>query len=247
MVNKGYNTNYATSWHAGRTAPLYTGFSNNSPNATIIADVKGGLKSLQLTVSSVADTRVTIGPITVGVLDSSAVPSTAIGMLGCADKGDERDSKLLLALNPKLKLTAGAMLGETQNDGPSFFNSADGKVENVGASGSGSVGRTWNELNNGGAVLPTAGQLVTTTFFLQDTRDWRAYHSGSVNVCFADGSVRKLYDTNGDGYVNPGFDIGGTLTNAAIAGYTSNQCEANPWELYPGTHLSKMNQTKNLE
>jgi prepilin-type N-terminal cleavage/methylation domain-containing protein/prepilin-type processing-associated H-X9-DG protein len=247
LINKGYNTNYATSWHAGRTAPLFTGFSTTSPNATIIGDTKGALKNLQQTVGGAADTRVTVGPITVGVLDSSAVPSQAIGMLGCADKGDEKDSKLLLTLNPKLKLTAGAMLAETQNDGPSFFNSADGKVENIGATGTGAVGRTWNELNNLGAVLPTAGQLVSTQFFLQDTRDWRAYHSGSVNVCFADGSVRKLYDTNGDGYINPGFNIGGTLTNASIAGYTSNQCEANPWELYPGTHLSKMNQTKNLE
>lgn len=240
LVNKGYNTNYATSWHAGRTAPLYSNFSNNSPNATIIGNSTGALKNLQQTISGVP-TRVTIGPISVGVIDSSAVPSQAIGMLGCADKGDEKDNKLLLTLNPKLKLVQGAMVGETQNDGPSLFDSATGKVLNVG------TGTTWNQLDNNGAVLPTVGTIVTAGFFLQDTRDWRAYHSGSVNVCFADGSVRKLYDTNGDGYINPGFNATGANVSGSVTAYTDNLCEVNPWDLYTGTHLGKMNKSKNLE
>jgi prepilin-type processing-associated H-X9-DG protein len=163
--------------------------------------------------------------------------------MGCADKGDEKDSKLSTTISALLKLTEGAMLAETQNDGPSSY---DGSSKIVNAPG----GTTWANLDNNGATLPTEGTNVTTTFFLQDTRDWRAYHSGNANVAFCDGSVRKLYDANGDGYVNPGFNVPNTAYNTVLSatlGYKDSLCEVNPWDMYTGTHLGKMNAAKNLE
>ena len=241
LVIKGYNTNYATSWHAGRTAAYFTGASSLT-NGTTLAAGNRSLTNLQAVVSGVTY-RTTVGPITTAALDGASVPSTSIPFLGCADKGDEKDSKLSTTISALLKLSEGAMLAETQNDGPSSFN---GTSKVVNAPG----GTTWANLDNNGATLPTEGTNVATTFFLQDTRDWRSYHSGNANVAFCDGSVRKLYDQNGDGYVNPGFNVPNSSYDTVLAatlGYKDSLCEVNPWDMYTGTHLGKMNAAKNLE
>ena len=42
---------------------------------------------------------------------------------------------------------------------------------------------------------------------LQDTRDWFAVHANKCNIAMADGSVKTVIDLNGDGFLNPGFDV----------------------------------------
>lgn len=54
--------------------------------------------------------------------------------------------------------------------------------------------------------------------WLQDTRQFGAVHGGICNVLMADGSVHAFRDTNGDGYINPGFPIPAGLTAAELRG-----------------------------
>ncbi|MCA9201478.1 MAG: DUF1559 domain-containing protein [Planctomycetales bacterium] len=54
---------------------------------------------------------------------------------------------------------------------------------------------------------------------LQDYRGFAPLHRGTVNVLFADGSVRNFSDTNGDGYLNNGFPA------SAASGFASDKVE----------------------
>lgn len=236
LVNKGFNTNYAASWHAVRSAPLMaaTGTGATASSATV-----GSLKDLQTS----AGVRTTVGPLSVATIDAAAVPSSSIAMLGCGDKGDEKDSKLTSSILPPAtsKLLAGAFLSETTNDGPCFVASSSATLITLCPTGTDITLLTPASYPvEGVAVVDPAPYTGSSTvpLFLQDTRDWRAYHGGYLNVSFADGSVRRLYDANGDGYINPGHPIPAGAS-AVSFGYTDNRCEINPWDMYAGTFLTK--------
>ena len=72
VVEAGYNTNYASSWHMVRSAPIF------SSGATV-----GGLKDWWK--GSVQNCQ---GPLTVRQLDTGDVPANTIALLGCATQGD---------------------------------------------------------------------------------------------------------------------------------------------------------------
>lgn len=236
LVNKGFNTNYAASWHAVRSAPLMaaTGSGATASSATV-----GSLKDLQTS----AGVRTTVGPLSVAAIDAAAVPSSSIAMLGCGDKGDEKDSKLSATILPPAtsKLLAGAFLSETTNDGPCFVASSTAALITLCPAGTDITRLTPGSYPVEGVAVtdptPYTGSS-SVPLILQDTRDWRAYHGGYLNVSFADGSVRRLYDANGDGYINPGQPIPAGAA-ASSFGYTDNRCETNPWDFYAGTFLSK--------
>lgn len=227
LVEKGFNTNYASSWHMVRSAP--------------------GLVNGQ-TVGSLKEFANTAGPIKVSQIDAAQVPSSAIGMLGCADKGDSAEATLIDNLAPRMKLTTGVVLAESFNDGPSYYDGTSGKVVAVPAGTS----AAWFSP----ARLPVEGDVVTDgsiysgsasiPLVLQDTRDWRAYHGKYLNVLFADGSVRQLFDANGDGYINPGFNVPNGADPETV-GYTDPRCEVNPWELYTGVFLDRSVGLKSFE
>ncbi|MEM9410994.1 MAG: DUF1559 domain-containing protein, partial [Planctomycetota bacterium] len=71
----------------------------------------------------------------------------------------------------------------------------------------------------------------------QDTRDFYAYHASTLNVAFADGSVRNFADENNDGFVNPGFGVDASSATTAATGYLSSEVEINGFEWYTGTFL----------
>ena len=129
------------------------------------------------------------------------------------------------------------------NDGPSEINGA--KISTINASRGAGVPESAFK----SPTFPLKGDVTSEDLILQDTRDWFAWHSGSVNVVFADGSVRALEDVNGDGYINPGFRATGLVTSAsgfdsiaeaqsATVGYQDSETEVNPWELFSGTFLN---------
>lgn len=219
LTEKGFNTNYASSWHMVRSAP---GMVNG------------------VTVGSQKDFLNTAGPLSMGVLDAAVIPSNTIPMLGCGDKGDSAEATLVTTLSTRLKLTQGVVLAESFNDGPSYYNSGAGKISPV------PTGTPIEWLSP--AALPKEGDIVldesvytgsaSIPLVLQDTRDWRAYHSSYLNLLFADGSVRRLFDANGDGYINPGFGIP-NASDPEIFGYTDPRCEVNPWEMFTGTYISQ--------
>ncbi len=230
LMVKGYNTNYASSWHMVRSGPAI------DPNTGV-------------TLGSMKNFLNALGPITVKLVDSAIVPSSSISMLGCADKGDTAEARLDATINNNLKLKVGIPLAESFNDGPSFYDSADQKVKPA------PTGTLLSDLiplrlpregevvfGNEANYVPSAG----STLFLQDTRDWQAYHSRRVNMLFADGSVRGIYDVNKDGYINPGFPIPAGA-DPEITGYTDSRCEVNPWDLYLGNILDKGNTLKAFE
>ena len=91
--------------------------------------------------------------------------------------------------------------------------------------------------------LPQQGELGQAGIILQDTRDWFAWHSKTVNIVFVDGSVRAFDDLNGDGYINPGFLVPTPTTETETenqrftVGYLSPEVETNPFEMFTGTLL----------
>jgi prepilin-type processing-associated H-X9-DG protein len=82
---------------------------------------------------------------------------------------------------------------------------------------------------------------------MQDTRDFFAWHQKTVNVAFADGSVRAIEDANGDGYINPGFGVDPSVATFQNTGYTSAETEVNPWEMFPGVLLNGSFPVKKFE
>lgn len=228
LIETGHNTNYASSWFMCRSAP---GIADN------------------LTVGNLKNFLNTSGPISQRQIEGAVVPSTAIPLLGDADKGDSAEATLGQLRSSSLypswagineKLTVGIPLAETMCDGPSYYNASTGKVPIV------PTGYPRNGLIMDD--LPIAGELVDATneeiysglsgkpLVLQDTRDWYAIHSHRTNIVFADGSVRSLIDVNRDGYLNPGFPIPPT-TDVDFSGYKDGRCELNPWECFTGTFL----------
>ncbi len=54
-----------------------------------------------------------------------------------------------------------------------------------------------------------------------------------------DGSVKGFVDTNGDGYLNPGFDVPNNLTQDQYLniGYTDGTVELSPDQMFNGVFL----------
>jgi len=229
----GCNTNYATSWHLVRTAPI---FADGQVTKT------GGLKDWYNGSSKLCK-----GPLTMRDLDSGDVPASALPLIGCATQGDvgsggAGDGILVNTVSEPLGLVSGAPLCESFNDGPSYVASgAGGAVVLI------PDGTSRSQLNAPAAGYPTLGQTGVQDVVLQDTRDWYAYHTKTVNLVFADGSVRAIEDVNGDGYINPGFGVDPSNATAAATGYLSPETEVNPWEMFPGVLLKGSFATKKFE
>lgn len=227
LFNKGYNTNYASSWHMVRSAPLFVGgYANNLKEWW-----SGSLTSA---------VQFTSGPLTSKDLDAGNVPASSIVMLGCGTIGDitptKRDGALAVAIPAPYNLPAGSDCAESFNDGPSAV------VGNKVVTASGMVTRAQLEAS----TFFTLGQIGDVSF-RQDTRDMYAYHSKSLNVVAADGSVRTFSDSNGDGFINPGFGVNPATATAAETGYTSPEVEVNSFDWYNGIFLKSAQFQKGYE
>ncbi len=224
VAEAGYNTNYATSWHLVRSKPLFEGTTGNP---TIVGNLK------QWWSGSV---QVTEGPLQMRTLDSGNIPPSSIPMIGCAAQGDDdgtagADGVLGVTISERLGLTAGVPLCESFNDGPATVTGP----QNIFVANSAT---TRNELKVPVGGYPFPGEVAGTgVTILQDLRDWYAWHGGSVNIVFADGSVRSFEDTNGDGFINPGFNPG--TPSAATTGYMDGLCEVAPTDIFPGALLGE--------
>ena len=223
LFNNGYNTNYATSWFMVRSAPLFDGdFARTS------------LKEWYKDASGVT-VQHTAGPLTASQLDAGDVPASNIAMIGCGSVGDidaatsTGDGALNGDIPAPYNLPTGSPCAESFNDGPS---TAEG--DKVVTAGNGTLPATRSNLE--GTSVLAQGDLGDNTF-RQDTRDMYAYHSKSLNVVFADGSVRSFADDNGDGFINPGFGVDPTTATVELTGYTSPEVEVSSFEWYTGIFL----------
>ena len=240
VVVEGVNTNYATSWHLVRSAPLF-----NGPGGTTDG-TEAGLKEWYRAASGGA-VQVTRGPLTLRQLDAGDVPSSAIPMIGCGTQGDvgadgTGDGILDVNVDAQLGLVIGTPVCESFNDGPSIVDPSGAAVRLIPPS------LTLAQLRLGpNEMFPRLGERGVPGQILQDTRDWFAYHSKTLNLVFADGSVRSLEDVNGDGFINPGFAVDGGSATFAATGYLSPETEVNPWEMFPGVLLKGSFPTKSFE
>lgn len=211
----------AASAKAGLLAMLSAGYGTNyasgwhlvrsAPktefNATLDATV---------TSASLKDFNGAQGGLTAQMLDTSGKSASTVAFLGCGALGDIDEAILSddLILDGKVFGNAGERLAESFNDGPATV-SATGFVD----------------LMDPGTDVSTAGS------YLQDTRDWFAWHgmgkNRHVNILMADGSVKVFFDQDGDGYLNPGF-----TGVDATQGYTSDTLEMHPSEIYNGAWLN---------
>jgi prepilin-type processing-associated H-X9-DG protein len=91
---------------------------------------------------------------------------------------------------------------------------------------------------------PKAGlppKINNAATHLQDYRDMAPCHAGQCNVLFADGSIRSFQDTNGDGFLNPGFNIDSSAASSTLdaVGYRDATVEL-PGELvFSGIFVEK--------
>ena len=85
------------------------------------------------------------------------------------------------------------------------------------------------------------GKTGNNALHLQDYRDMAPAHAGQCNVLFADGSIRAFKDVNGDGYLNPGFNIDSTVAQTVLdaIGYRDSKVELPPEQVFSGVFIEK--------
>ncbi len=221
LMEDGYGTNYASSWYLARSDAR-----TNLANRTLTQ-----LKGIQGTM----------GPLTQRRLDSSDLSSSVVPFLGCGAPGDV--SEAVLSHDIPSFLTAGQRLAETMNDGPATWDPVTKRIVLMPA-GTNVVAAIPGKLPdaNLAGVAGADGRL-----WLQDTRDWYAWHGTGkkrhVNLLMADGSVKQVFDLNGDRYLNPGFPVDGSPGQ----GYTDGTVELTPRQVYSGPWLGRRISKGNFE
>ncbi|MDX1945842.1 MAG: DUF1559 domain-containing protein [Pirellulaceae bacterium] len=245
FIAQGYNTNYAQSWYFGRTGPRTRWQSADSTWRTNGEAAQQGMKGLTACV----------GPLSRRLVESGRIASSVIPLLGDGTLEDVDESVSPINFETKMNdkfagadtrsriyVQAGEFMAETITDGPVYYHTTQKKINRLASYG-GNLNRQIRCERDNVCVPPTsAGD--TNRLYLHDTRDWFAVHGGraaTVNLLFADGSVRQYRDLNGDGFLNPGFNIPTTLTAIEYAriGYRDGQQELPPGECFSGMFLSK--------
>ena len=241
-VRDGFNTNYATSWHMGRSGLL---LATNSADE-LVADGQ-----------DCKDYGRSKGPLTQNRISNANVPGSNIPILADSAPGDVNEAILSFTIDTDRGLVAGVRLCETQNDGPCRV-SGDG----IEIMDSDNFNLPYDAVAGTGGVpvrslipiqYPQVGEAVGTANFpvanyardpsgvglvLQDTRDFFAQHGQVCNVLMADGSVKTLLDANGDGYFNPGLPVDPATFDLETDGYISNVCEVDSFQVYFGVELN---------
>ncbi|QDT66394.1 DUF1559 family PulG-like putative transporter [Calycomorphotria hydatis] len=231
LLQRGYGTNYASSWFLARRAVSDDGFDDSTGQFSQTrgkGGTEGGLRRYEL--------------------DNAAVPSTRVPFLGCATAGDVTKSLLLGDLdldgNGSKDLIRGDRLAASSCLGPAFSN-----TEKTGGTGDFIV--TVDQVDPSDKTFAPEVIKEEVDAYLsdpgsasvfQDTRSWFAWHGSgtkrSLNVLMADGSVTKFTDSNRDGFFNPGFQAhAGTPYQEEFAGFSSNEIDLPPAVMYNAIEL----------
>jgi prepilin-type N-terminal cleavage/methylation domain-containing protein/prepilin-type processing-associated H-X9-DG protein len=255
IVADGYSTNYVSSWFLARTGPQLGVDTGTPPKLWTItqlaADTKPGIKSLHST----------LGPLTRRISEAAPAPSSSIPLLADACPGDVDESTLKFSVEQspadfinvamgttikKLWIPKGALTVESFSDGPAFYDNSTPAIRLVTKSNTVGSGTQMDAQmacdNNGNCGKP----IGTNGVYMQDYRDFYSVHGGggkgaTCNVLMADGSVKTFNDTNGDGYLNPGFPVDPTAVagagNADSIGYKDGDTEMQRSEVFNGVFL----------
>jgi prepilin-type N-terminal cleavage/methylation domain-containing protein len=229
---KKYNTNYAASWYLVRTGVAISRYGET------LCPCSGGMPPAACSPKERASS---LGPLTQSNADNAMCSTSAIPMLGCGAPGDIREAVLGAPLG---SFAAGVRMAESFTDGPV---KRDGSYSHP------------TGMDLGGGMATPQQYLTAWGETLQDYRDFYAWHGvgpqKSTNILFCDVSVRNYTDTNGDGFLNPGFGwnaAGTAQVPAAIdanSGYLSADIELPKDEVFSRFDLrgakSKYNLDKN--
>ncbi len=230
-VDKGFNSNYASSWFMTRGQLLTTQSGSGASALTAVV----GAKCKDRAKGSTGAIAATTGPLTQVQISNADVPSSNIPLLGDSAPGDAKEAILgnLADAAPSLdragKITPGSRLCETACDGPAKYDSATTRLKLI---------------HNGYEDGQQPSAYSADNGWFQDTRDWYAIHRNTANILMADGSVKTLEDKNNDRFFNPGFDP----TNLTVAndGYSPGvQTEINSFDVYCGIFLVDTAKQKN--
>lgn len=200
---------------------LNNGYGTNYASSWYLVRSAPKLTALNTTASTLKGFQGTKGPLTTAFLDQSNTSAQVIPFMGCGAPGDASEAVLSDSIfggpsDPdKIWVEAGERLSESFNDGPAQWDPSAG-------GGTGAV-----------VLMPAGTALSDAPNWIQDTRDWYAWHGNGTtrhcNILMADGSVQTFYDTNGDRFLNPGFPaIGGDEND----GYTDDTVELPPAQIY---------------
>ncbi len=263
LYNKGYNTNYMTTWF----------FSRSAPKLQMTSTTNAGGNITDLTLHYDTDTAVptnkikglngTRGVLTRNMIDRSPVTSSKIPIFGDSNYGDQKEAILEADIKGPdgvtVGLPAGMRLVESFSDGPCARVAIAGKLDPWGKNTDKVALQVTNlatqptyavNLYGDEQGLPgTPPKQILDQ--LQDYRDFGPVHGGGkgagCNILFADGSVKTYSDLNGDGYLNPGFDISTNNTTASQflgTGYTDNVIELPREEVFSGVFIEKFDLRK---
>ncbi|PAY18058.1 prepilin-type cleavage/methylation domain-containing protein [Rhodopirellula sp. SM50] len=229
-VDQGYMTNYAAGYFLVRVAPI---MEYDSTAGEIVSSTGGKFKERQ-------DTS---GPLMASVLDRSRIATSNIPLLGDAGPGDVDEAILGTDVpNTKEELPRGMLLAEAFNDGPAYLATTNNRLIllNAGVSMVEQINCERGAPSTVNCQAPLGSDDTSPSgFYLQDTRDWFAIHSGGANILMGDGSVQLFQDANGDGYLNPGFPVPDNLTDYSGVGYAGSTVELQPAEMFSGMFLDE--------
>jgi len=233
-MERGYNTNYASSWFLVLGGPK---LRSDGTNGVEWDRTLGRIKSV----------RGTTGPLKRSLVEQGYHPSSMVALMFDSNVGDTNEAALRLDIGKYGK--AGERTCESYNDGP---------VKNP--PGPWTDWAKWDNLNNEPIVTVNATNEIVYSLYndeqpmpgqvgrsgnlathLQDWRDMAPVHAGLCNVLFADGSIRSFKDLNGDGYLNPGFNVNATATQLELdkIGYRDAIVELPPEQVFSGVFIER--------
>ena len=262
FIDKGFTSNYVASWFLVRGGlKLSVGISGSDTSQVITYTANfGSLPDAASSGSSWKGLGSTTGPLTRKNLDTSGRSTNLIPLLGDGAPGDVNEAVWLggtggadLTLDGEQFIAVGDRLIESFNDGPATFSATTGIDKMPGGTVVGVIGDGSNAGIVDASTLMFSGNdgIAGSAPYLQDTRDWYAHHGGECNLLMADGSVQAFSDQDGDGFLNPGFDVTqvGSKTKEEMIrdiGYTSGVVELPAAQVYSGVFIKDYSQEKGV-
>ena len=187
IYNQFYNTNYTATWFLVRSGVML------DPSGNPVQNVAG-------CGASTLSRNSTYGPLRVARLDTAAVSSSFVPLLGC---GAPSGATISMAIGEN---DANSITVQSYTRGPVM----DATMAPPAPFGAGTPRSAW---------WPVWARQT-----LQDYRGLAPVHRGRCSVLMGDGSVRSYEDANEDGLLNNGF------TPSPISGFAGPDIEIPPEE-----------------
>jgi len=251
FLDKGYGSNYASSWFLVRGQPRLENVGS-APAITLQYNGSWKIKA----AGGVAGSGTT-GPLTRAQADAGGISNSLIPMIFDGNVGDIKEAILTETIPGYM--VAGHRLAESFSDGPCLRTPA---AAGVLTSWQGSANTTVLSFNGTSYTTNVYADEQGTTNVakkepldhLQDYRDMGPVHGtgkgGGCNVVFCDGSIKGFNDQSGDGFLNPGFNIlplNSTPAHFSGTGYADNVVELPAAQIFSGVFLSKWSGKDNLD